>query len=166
MESVSNGLPLVLRPSSPKYGLPTGTIEKPILLNAHLFFCKEKPIFLEEGATLEKPSFLLASTYTTTRWTLQLPSPPNSPHSPSSPLVQKTPAHLLPHSYRKPPLTFFLIRTENTCSSSFTPTENPSPHSSPLALPIGSSLATLLKPVSSVRRPQGKWSRLALAPRR
>ena len=72
----------------------------------------------------------------------------------------------LPHSSRKPPLTFFLTRIENACSSSSTPTEIPIPPSSPLALPLGSSLATLLKPVSSARRPQGKWSRLAPAPRR
>src|SRR5215216_2221408 len=32
---------------------------------------------------------------------------PNSPCSPSSSLVQKTPAHLLPHSYRKRLLLFF-----------------------------------------------------------
>ena len=80
--------------------------------------------------------------------------PPIPPAPQSSSLVQKTPAHLLPHSYR------------NACSSSCTPTEIPSPPSSPLALPLGSSQATMLKPMSSARHPQGKWSRLAPAPRR
>ena len=59
------------------------------------------------------------------------------------------PAPHLPHSSRKPPLTFFLTSTENACSYSSTPTENPSPPSSPLAPPLGSSLATLLIPMSS-----------------
>ena len=57
-------------------------------------------------------------------------------------LMQRTSRHILPTSRR------ILIRTENACSSSSTPTEIPSPPS-PLALPLGSSLATLLKPVSS-----------------
>ena len=67
---------------------------------------------------------------------------------------------------RKTPLTFFLTRTKNACSSSSTPKEIPSPPSSPLALPLGSSLATLLKLVSLARCPHGKWSRLDPAPRR
>ena len=80
--------------------------------------------------------------------------PPIPPTPQSSSLIQKT------------LLTFFLTHTENACSCSSTRTENPSPPSSPLALPLGSSLATLLKPVSSARCPQGKWSQLAPAPRR
>ena len=98
LESVSNGLPLVLRPSSTKHGPPTGPIQKPIHLKAHLFFCEEKPIFLEEGAIPGKPSFLLASTYASVS--------PQFPRSPSSSLFQKN-AHLLPRSYRKRMLLFF-----------------------------------------------------------
>src|SRR3990170_5169408 len=144
------------RPSSMKHGQPTGPIQKPIHLKAHLFlfFARRSPYFLKKGRSQENPPS------SSLPLILQLAGLSHF-HRPPIP-----PAPHLPHSYRKPPLTFFLTHTENACSSSSTPTENPSPPSSPLALPLGSSLATLLKPMSSVRRPQGKWSRLALAPRR
>ena len=136
------------RPSGTKHEQPTGPIQKPIHLKAHLFlfFARRSIYFLKRGRSQENPP--------SSSLPLTLLYRPNSPRSPSSSLVQKTPAHLLPHY------------TENARSSSSTPTESPSPPSSPLALPLGSSLATLLKPVSLVQRPQGKWSQLAPVPTR
>ena len=102
------------RPSSTKHGQPTGPIQKPIHLKAHLFlfFARRSPYFLKRGRSQENP---LSSSLP-----LTLPSRPNSPRSPSSslfqknrspssslvqkmptpllPLLQKTPA-LLPHSH-------------------------------------------------------------------
>ena len=101
------------RPSSTKHGQPTGPIQKPIHLKAHLlFFARRSPYFLKRGRSQENPP--------SSSLPLTLPSRPNPP------------APHLPHSYRKPPLTFFLTHTENTCSSFSTPTENPSSPSSSL----------------------------------
>ena len=144
------------RPSSTKHGQPTGPIQNPIHLKAHLFlfFVRRSPYFLKRGPSQKNPPS--SSLPLILQLALPLPYRPNSSRSPSSSLVQKTPAHLLPHSYRKRMLLFF--HTYRKPQPSFFP--------GPLALPLGSSLATLLKPMRSARRPQGKWSRLAPAPRR
>src|SRR3954470_1780299 len=98
---------------------------------------------------------------------------PHPAHRP--PPLQKNLGALLPprshpphvsslHSYPQIP---HLTPTENPSSpSSSLLQKTPSSPSSSLTLKLGSSFVTLLKSVSTTRRPRGKWSRLTPAPRR